>query len=258
MYKRASKTTIILTILFFIVIMFMFTPNLLKAQENQKNFNVPIGYWPPFAITDKMPYTGIDIDLWKEIEKRLDVNVKIKKYPWSRSLNNIRQGKSDAISGIAKRKERAEYMHYIPTPYYTCTTVFYVRKGDANKISKYKDLYNYTVGYVENSAYFLQFDKDQRLNKRAVTREIQLLEMLKAKRLDTIIGTDCQVDYELAQLGYTDLLEKAVYKPGNNVDLYVAISKESPYIKEVDKITKIIEDIVKEGLVKEFAKKYYE
>jgi len=243
-------------IVFLILLLFVIIPNALMAEK--KEFNVPIGHWPPFAITDKKPYTGIDIDLWNEIEKRLDVDIKIKKYPWSRSLSNMKQGKSDAISGIAKRAQREEYMHYIQTPYYTCTTVFYVRKGDSNKITKYEDLYKFNIGYVTNSAYFLKFDKDKKLKKRAVTREIQLLEMLKAKRFDTIIGTDCQVDYELAQLDLIDEFKKAIYKPGNKVDLYVTISKKSAYIKELNKITKVVEDIINEGLVKEFAKKYYE
>jgi len=226
--------------------------------SKDKIIKAPIGYWPPFAITDKMPYRGIDVDLLKEIEKRLAVEIRIKKYPWTRSLSNMKQGKLDIISGIAKREERAEYLHYIPTPYYTCSTVFYVKKGNSSKIKKYDDLYNYSIGYVEKSAYFLKFDKDKKLKKRAVTREIQLLKMLKVGRIDTIIGTDCQVDYELAQLGYNKLIEKAEFTPGNNVHLYVAVSKKSPYAKELDTISEVVKNIVEERKVKEFAKKYYE
>jgi hypothetical protein len=53
-------------------------------------------------------------------------------------------------------------------------------------------------------------------------------------------------------------IEKASYKPNNNVDLYFVISKKSPYAKDLVKFSKTIKDIVEEGKVKEFAKKYYQ
>lgn len=226
------------------------------AFSDEKVLKIPIGDWPPFSLTKEKPYSGIDIDLWNEIEKRLDAKINIKKYPWSRSLSYMKLGKLDAISGIAKREKREEYLKYLPKPYYTCSTVFYVRKGDSHKIKTYDDLKNFTIGYVSNSAYFLKFDNDLNLSKKSVTREIQLIKMLKIKRLNAIIGTDCQVDYELSKLGYTNLIEKAQYKPGNKVDLYIAISKKSQYINYYDTLAKILDDIIKEGKIEEFSRKY--
>lgn len=82
--------------------------------------------------------------------------------------------------------------------------------------------------------------------------------MLVVGRIRVIIGTDCQVDYDIARMGYTKKLEKVEYKPGNNVDLYLAISKKSPFLKDIKKINEIVKQIIDEGKIKEFAKKYYE
>ncbi len=57
--------------------------------------------------------SGIDFDLWSEIEKRLNIRIKFIQYPWSRILHNLENGDLDAMSGLAKRAERELYMTYI-------------------------------------------------------------------------------------------------------------------------------------------------
>lgn len=230
----------------------------IPSNAQNKELSISVDSWPPFRIINDKKYSGIDFDLWNEVSKRMNLKIDIKEYPWSRSLLNMKHGKVDAMSGVAKREERALYMHYISPSYYTCSTVFYVKKGNSHFVQKYDDLKKYLIGYVANSAYFSPFDTDKTLIKRSVTTEAQLIRMLAVGRLKVIIGTDCQVDYDIARMGYNEKIEKAIYKPNNNVDLYITISKKSPYAKHLDEINKTIKEIVEEGKVKEFAKKYYE
>ncbi len=228
----------------------------LYAKENNELI-VGADSWAPFRIMEKNSYSGIDFDFINEIEKRYDKKMKVVRTPWARSLINMRNGDTDIMTGVAKREERAKFLHYIEPPYYTCSTVFYVKKGNAHKIKKYEDLKNFLIGQVDNSAYFSPFDTDKNLFKRSVKSEIQLLRMLVANRLEVIIGTDCQVDFDIANMGFQNKIEKALYKPNNNVNLYLTVSKKSKHAKEVDKLSNIVRDIVQEGKVKEFANKYY-
>lgn len=241
--------------IFLILCTFLLIPNTAKAQEE---LIIATDSWPPFRIHKEDSYEGIDFDLWNEVAKRLDVKITFKRYPWSRSLINMKNGTVDAMSGLAKREERALYIDYTTPSYYTCSTVFYTQKGLGETIQTYDDLKKHLIGYVSNSAYFQPFDSDTNLKKRAVTTEAQLLKMLAAGRLKVMIGTDCQVDYDIAQLGLTHKFEKAIFRPNNDVDLYVGISKKSTYSQDISKINETIKEIVEEGLVKEFAKKYYE
>jgi len=220
--------------------------------------DVPIDSWAPFRILEKDKTYGIDFDLLNEIEKQSNFQFKYKKYPWSRGLASMKNGKVDLMSGLAKRVERETYIQYTSKPYYTCSTVFYVHKGNKDKINTYDDLKEHLIGYVDNSAYFSPFDTDKTLKKRSVTNEEQLIKMLAIKRIKVMIGTDCQVDYDIKRLGFIGMFEKTNYRPNNKVDLYIGISKKSPLINEFEKIDNIIKDIVNEGKVKEFAKKYYE
>lgn len=101
-------------------------PNTLNAHNNE--ISTPVDSWPPFRIINDKKYSGIDFDLLNELSKRMNLKLKIKEYPWSRSLLNMKNGKVDIMIGVAKRTERALYMQYLTMPYYTCSTVFYVKK----------------------------------------------------------------------------------------------------------------------------------
>ncbi|MNP45319.1 hypothetical protein D3C76_1392310 [compost metagenome] len=74
---------------------------------------------------------------------------------------------------------------------------FYSRPELAQGVTGYPQLSRYDIGFVRGSAYFEPFDSDAALRKVGVASEGQLLDMLRHKRLQMVIGTDCQVDYEL-------------------------------------------------------------
>jgi polar amino acid transport system substrate-binding protein len=239
---------------FFITILFIITQTIYAKPVE---ITVGTDSWPPFRIHENPMSSGIDFDLWGEIEKRLNIRIKFKQYPWSRILHNLENGDLDAMSGLAKRAERELYMTYTSKSYFTCSTVFYMKKGEGHLIKKYEDLYKYPIAYVANSAYFSRFDNDEKLKKYSIYTEIQLIKMLANNRIKVIIGTDCQADYHISQFGLTNKFEKAHYRPNNNVDLYIAISKKSPFIKELKEVNKVIDEIIKEGKIKEFSKKYF-
>lgn len=241
--------------LFIISVFFLFNLNLFSSE--QREIIVATDSWPPFRMIDKKPFTGIDFDMWEEISKRLNIKIKFEVYPWSRILHNLETGKIDAMSGVAKRKERELYVNYTAPSYYSCSPVFYLRKGEGKLINEYKDLYKYPIGYVSNSAYFDKFDNDKKLNKFGVNKEIQLLKMLDAKRINVIIGTDCQVDYDLIKLGYKDKFEKAHFKPKSSTELYIVISKKSSFSKELSKINETIKEILEENRMEKIGNKYF-
>lgn len=237
-----------------ILIMFLFT-NLIYTQEQ---FVIAIDEWPPFRIIENEKILGLDIDVWNEIANRVGIKIKFERYPWARALKKMEDGEVDAMGGLAKTTERANFIQYTNQPYFTCTTVFYLQKGKGTTLSKYSDLYNFNnIGFVFGSFYFDPFNSDTKLKKEGVATEDQLLKLLESKRLDLIIGTECQVDYELKKLGWNNKFDKGVYRPGNNVDLYIGVSKKSKLSNKINDINKAITDMLKEGKIKEFLPRYY-
>jgi len=215
--------------------------------------------WPPFTIMEKGVPSGIDVDFLKEIEKRLpDVTFRFEEIPWVRALHYMETGRIDAITGLAKRPDREKYITYTSPPYYSdCSSRFYMRKGLGQYIKQYEDLYHFEVGYVVNSAYFDPFDTDEKLNKYSVTHEEQLLKMLGNGRLDVIIGTNCQVDYDIKLSGLLGRFEQAEYRPGNNVHLYLGLSKKSAITEILPQLNQVIQQLKDEGVIDKIAEKYF-
>lgn len=231
----------------------------ISVFSEEQTYVIGTDPWPPFTIVNDTVLTGIDVDVAREIEKRIpSISFRFRKIPWTRALLYMKEGKIDAITGLAKRPDREEYILYTEPPYYTnCSSRFYVRKNSGITIKTYDDLYNYTVGFVANSAYFTQFDNDTLLSKFSVTNEEQLLLMLKLGRIDVIIGTNSQVEYELSLRGFTDEIEAVEYQPNNAVHLYFGLSKKSPVTSQQQEINRVIQELVNEGVIDSIADRYF-
>ncbi|GGB50221.1 ABC transporter substrate-binding protein [Roseibium aquae] len=213
--------------------------------------------WPPFRIRTEWGFVGLDLDVINEVARRMEINVLALRFPWGRSLKSMEAGTIDLMTGLAYRAERAQYIAYTETPYFQCSTVFYTQKGRARDLSEYEDLRQMSVGYVLHSAYFEQFDTDETLSKMGVAEEISLIGMLKNNRLDAIIGTDCQLDYFIKSEGLDEVIEKADFRPGNAVGLYIGISRKSPWAARIDEFNRVIRELLDEGFVANAAHEYY-
>lgn len=224
----------------------------------QETLVIATDEWPPFRIFEGDKIVGLDIDLWNEISRRLGVKIKFERYPWARALKKMEDGEVDAMGGLAKTLEREAFIKYSSIPYYTCTTRFYLQKGKGSSLSTYENLYNFnSIGVVIGSFYYEPFNSDKKIKKNSVATEEQLLKLLESKRIDAIIGTECQVDYELKKMNLSNKFDKSTYKPDNKVELFLGMSKKSKYAYKVDEINKILLDLIKEGKINEFAKRYY-
>jgi polar amino acid transport system substrate-binding protein len=215
--------------------------------------------WPPFRIINKNSssgYSGIDIDIIKQLSIDLGVTIEIKHYPWARALELMKSGQADIISGIALTPEREKFLYYVPVSYYAVHPVFYTRKGKGKMIRTYENLYGSSVGYSLNSFYFEPFNSDTQIKKRGFSTEAQLLKILAMGRIDVIIGTDPNISYEIARMGYRDLMEPTVFLPAEKTELFIAISRKSPAITFAGKIEEILQHLKDDGRINEIMNSY--
>lgn len=221
-------------------------------------FTVVTDYWPPFRINTKTGrLTGIDRDLMDEIGKRMGVSFTWHRRPWVRCLLEIEHGLADVMTGVAKTPERAKYIHYSDTAYMTLSPAFYVHKDTgADAITHYEDLKKFSIGYTRGSAYFKRFDNDDTLNKKPGNDEEMLIEMVREKRWDTLIGTDAQVEYDLSLRELRGTIVKAAYKPDSAIKLYLGISKRSPLMNRMEELNRVLERILSDGTFQKICEKY--
>lgn len=222
------------------------------------NIRAATDEWPPFRISTDTGFVGLDLDLISEIGQRIQTQIEVIRMPWGRALASMESGAVDIMTGLAYRKERAVYIAYTDTPYYSCETAFYTPASRPAIINRYEDLQDYVVGFVLHSAYFERFDTDQDLQKLGVSKEQILIDMTKRGRLDVMIGTDCQVDYFIKASGLSDKIIKTDYRPGNSVDLFLGVSRQSPWAKRLDELNSVIKSLVDDGTIDDLAKRYYD
>lgn len=204
---------------------FLFCLNSLSARADK--IVVGADSWPPFRFVTPESVSGIDHELWKKLGERLGFEVEYLRCPWKRCLKMMELGQIDAMSGLAWRAERAKYITYTSPHYYSCSTQIYLPHGKSRRITKHRDMHSMTIGIVGGSAYYEDFDQDSAINKKSVSQEAVLPNLLLEGRIDAFMGTDCQADYELRSRALSYQIDKAVFKPGNKVDLFVGLSSNS-------------------------------
>lgn len=213
--------------------------------------------WPPFRIGNTPAMTGIDIDILKELEKELNVAFIVNQAPWVRCLDLMKNGQTDVMIGLAKTSEREEYISYSKQPYYSCSPAFFVRKGSKVVINTYNDLKKITIGYARASAYFESFDSDISLQKVDIADETTLIKMLLSDRVQAIVGTDCQVAFDLKIHGWSKSIERTAYKPNAQTYLYIGISKKSPFITRINDLNRAVDRLIANKRPQTIASKYF-
>jgi len=105
----------------------------------------------PFDFIDAGAHTGLNVDLFGEIAKELDVKLEWVLLPWEGVLPGLEAGKFDIVGGPATvTKERMERYRFTP-PIAEATVALLKRKGDES-VTKPEDISGKIVGGGKASA----------------------------------------------------------------------------------------------------------
>lgn len=215
--------------------------------------------WPPYRIganDDPQTWTGIDIDLIREIESRTKIGVTIINAPWARCLEMIKLGQADIMTGVAWTTERSDAMIYVPTSYDSVRPVFYAPSGKGAILGSYEDLRDKSIGQSINSAYFDRYNNDKTLKKVSLKDEETILRMLALGRLDLAIGTEPNLSWDIARYGLKGQLEPTVWQPGEKTPLFIVVSKKTAESHLAARIDASLREIIADGTMTAIQDKY--
>lgn len=230
----------------------------LAAPAQPTVLSVATLVWPPFRMSSPSGgLTGLDVDLLHEIGRRSGLQFDIQVMPWARGLERMRQGRVDLMTGLARTPEREVFVDYLTPAYHACAPRFYGPPVLQGRVRGYADLSRLRIGYVLESAYFEPFDSDTQLNKLGVNGESQLLEMLQRGRIDLLVGTDCQVDYDRRAPALAQRLYKMSYEPPSRTALYIGFSRQSPQHEARGKIEAALRQILADGWLQRRERVYW-
>lgn len=211
------------------------------AEPAAEPLRVVTDYWPPFRMAGRDGRVeGLDIDLLEELQRRTGVQFEVRRQPWARSLEDMRRGQADLMTGLARTAEREQYIDYLQPAYHACAPRLYGSPQRAASIRDYAQLTGLRIGYVLQSAYFEPFDSDPALTKIGVKNEEQLLQMQLRGRIEVLIGTDCQL----------------AYQPPQQTLLFIGLSRASPRLAERERLSAALQALLREGWLERAAQRY--
>ena len=226
------------------------------AEPAAEPLRVVTDYWPPFRMAGRDGrIEGLDIDLLEELQRRTGVQFEVRRQLWARALEDMRRGQADLMTGLARTAEREQYIDYLQPAYHACAPRLYGSPQRAASIRDYAQLTGLRIGYVLQSAYFEPFDSDPALTKIGVKNEEQLLQMQLRGRIEVLIGTDCQVDFQLRDPQLAGQLVKLAYQPPQTL-LFIGLSRASPRLAERERLSAALQALLREGWLERAAQRY--
>ncbi|MBF0227208.1 MAG: transporter substrate-binding domain-containing protein [Desulfobacterales bacterium] len=171
---------------------------------------------------------GIEIEIYKLMEKKLNLKIKFFRYPWERCLNYVKAGKVDGIFPTSFKPERKEIGVYptkkngeIDTNRKTRDTAYYLYKNKNSNVEwNGKDFINLNGSIGAPIGWAVVSDlKNKGVNVTEIVLSSESLNMVLKNRLAGIACLSTVLDFYIEQepLKYKDI-----------VKVYPALS-EKPY-----------------------------
>jgi len=229
-----------------------------------KNGKIVVGTSADFAPFEYMDengnLTGFDIDLIREIGKRLKLEVQIDDMPFDSLLAAVQEGKIDLIiAGMNYTEERDQKVDFTD-PYYSSETVLLVVESFSDQLNTSEDITKYRLGTQIGTTADTWITES--LIKTGMMEEEQLFRYerpeqggldLKAGRIDAYAIDDipaANIAREMGGLKVIRLNEESLEaKPMN-----IVVPEGDTELAQA--INKVLADLEKEGFLKQLEEEY--
>jgi polar amino acid transport system substrate-binding protein len=151
--------------------------------------------WPPY-VGEKLPGNGITTEIIKEAFARMGYEVKLSYIPWTRVLQDVKDGKVEAGYPAYYSDERA-VTYQLSDKFAAGTTGFFKRKAQAIAYTKLEDLKGLRIGIIRGYANPAAFEAATYLTKEEAADDEQNLRKLAAGRIDLALADKFTAQYIL-------------------------------------------------------------
>ena len=214
--------------------------------------------YPPFEFKDEQDnFAGFDMDLIREIGKRMGVEVEIQDMAFDSLIAAIEQGKVDVvIAAMAPTEERLQKVDFSNT-YHVQKNSFLAAVGSTISFTDPMEAAQYKIG-VQTGTTLDEWVTDNLVDTGKIPAENvfryeradQSILDLQAGRIDIVL-TDAGPAKEYATNGQAQIVLTAkLFETGENI----AITKGEAALKA--EIDKVLQQLVDEGFVDQLAAQY--
>ncbi|MTI70612.1 MAG: amino acid ABC transporter substrate-binding protein [Firmicutes bacterium] len=232
--------------------------NIVKEKDDSQKIVIGTsgGYRPYTFVNDKGELTGFDVEVWKEIGRRIDKKIEFKTSAFSGLFGMLDINKLNTIANqITITKERKKkYLFTEPYVYYGAQLV--VKKGN-NTISSLKDLKGKKVGVSLGSNYeqiIREFDKNNKIEVVTYEDFQGSLQDVSLGRIDAVLNDRLAGIIAIEESGLNLQLGGKPVKLMKNAFPFVKNNKNKNLINEINKV---IAEMKKDGTLTEISLKWF-
>ena len=209
--------------------------------------------FPPMAFRDENnEIVGFDVDLAKEVGKRLGVEVTLQPIDWSTKELELNSGRIDLIwNGLTITPQRKEEM-LISRPYLANNQVLMV-KADSGYTKK-SDLEGKNIGVQTGSSAEIALAADTLGSKVKVTQftnNVMAMQDLKIGRLDAVVLDEIVARYYLTKEEGFVMLEDSLAAE----EYGIAFKKGNTELH--DKVMKAFDEMIADGTAAAISEKWF-
>jgi L-cystine transport system substrate-binding protein len=210
------------------------------------------GTYPPFTFHDKSgKLTGFDVDLAREVAKRLGVKPVFMETQWDAMFAGLDAKRFDMIANEVGIRPDRQQKYDFSDPYITSMAVLVVHK-DNKKVSKFEDIKGLKAAQSMTSN-FADLARSYGAQIVGVEGFNQAIELLSSKRADVTINDNLSVLDYLRQK--PDAPIKIAAKHSDASQSGFMFRKGSDTL--VEAVNKALEDMKKDGTYAKISKKWF-
>ncbi|ALC83585.1 MULTISPECIES: cystine ABC transporter substrate-binding lipoprotein TcyA [Bacillus] len=209
------------------------------------------GTYAPFTFHDeKNQLTGYDVEVIKEVGKRLDLEVEFKETQWDSMFSGLNSKRFDLVANQVGKNGREDQYDF--SEKYTTSKAVVVTKADNNSIKSEEDVKGKTSAQSLTSNYN-DIAKEAGANVQGVEGLAQALQLIQQGRADVTFND------KLAVLNYLTTSKnknvKIAFETGEPQETYFAFRKGSDTL--VEQVNKALDEMKEDGTLSKISEKWF-
>ena len=216
-------------------------------------------YAPMGFRDEKGEIVGFDIDLAKEVAKRMGIEFEFKPIDWNNKREEITSGNVDMLwNGTDITDERKEYMIF-SKPYMTNRQIFVVPKNNPQKFYSVVELKDKIVGTQSGSSSEDYIHDNPNLENsfkefKTYRNFKDAFADLASGNVDILICDELAGRYEISKTSSKfTIIESTI---GSVCEIGIGFRKEDVELR--DRVQKAFDDMVKDGTARKISEKWFQ
>lgn len=211
----------------------------------------------PYVIEQDGKVTGIDVDVVREIGRRLNIEIDVQLKPWIRLEKDIESGEESCAFAYFQTPRREQYMDFTNVPLHITSYALFTKENPTLDYRGLSDIKGYRVGINQGFKTPAAFDEAVERNELIefrVAEEAQSFQMLEVDRLDAVLTNSFVGAYQVKKLGLKNI--EPLFPPLSSTPAYLTFSKEADLSHLVQNFNSALYEILLDGTYQDIFDRY--